>query len=194
MTMNDNARGGMTLDAATAWIEKTLGGKPDTVAEHAGGGWSFEIPSTSRFAVGILEENDLFNYCFIEVTNDDEVGRYREVIMQALDPVGGAPGVIVEGLYDRPLTTSDVANANFTGRIAIVPKKSWEAWKKIMATSYGERAFAEQLDLLQYVREGLRNALHHTGNATPAASRERAVALINELNMMILQEDRDDAA
>lgn len=192
--VNDDGRGGMDEKEAAAAIAGMLGGRPDEIAAHPGGGWSFNVAEATAMASDVMKDHDHFDYCFIETSNESEEGWYRETIKQSIEPRGGRPGMIIEGLYSRLLGDNAITKSTLEGRYMVVPAVDWDMRDEEMSHSFGERTLDEQLLLMGYVRDGIRSASHHVNREVCGNLMRKAVVLMNEMNMLIMQLERPRAA
>lgn len=183
----DDLRGGMTPDQAGAAIAVLLAGRIVAISAHADGGWSVEMENITKHAVDLLQDQETFHYCHIETIHEDDMAFYREAVMQAVPPVEGATGTMIEGVYQRRIATDERPDATFTGRVAYAPADQWTHAEALVEQSFAERTLAEYVNNLSYVHDGMRTILYHLQRRLSPEAMAPAMAMMGRVNRTVIE-------
>lgn len=153
-------------DLARYWISKLSGVEPEEINE-IDGMVSFTL-KTSNTALNVFEDpnQEDAEYCLIktEIVEDEEAV-YAETLLFKAQAMAERPGYAIEGLYERPVSSKEIAT--FTGTIILFEnQKDRDSVYKTIHELYSMRTVDEFLMHLKYDLLALANSIPKMGESS----------------------------
>jgi len=187
---------GMTDEEAGRAIAAILGGVLETISRMDDGGWEVEIKHIQRYTLDMLRGYDerSLDYLLLAVENDDERGHHREIVRMTKAPSPEGTGIVLEGVYRRPLGERADADATFYGTFITASVEEWEKAVQTARNRYSDRTIEEAVELLDQTQNIVLSAVNHA----PCGLHPRVVETITRkvaaMNRMIVDMGVGDAA
>jgi len=147
------------------WITKISGVEPDEIKEE-NGLISFSL-KTKNSALNVFENHseDDVGYCLIRTEIvEDEQANYAETLIFRASTSSDFPGYAIEGLYERPVSSKEIAT--FEGTVIFFEdEKDNDPSFKIINEAHNMRTVSEFLVNLKYDVLALANSIPQMGNS-----------------------------